>query len=226
MLYHSCCIAGAKEHIQDASVDLIIADPPYNLKFGGTTQTKSKKPRFDVIPNDALKPQDYQRFSMQWIHQAYRILKPGRHIYVCIDWRMYPDMALWLRQAGFIIKNCIVWDKEHMGLGWQYRFRHEFIIFAVKGEKSRRISTRSQSDILRIPRIHGNKTEHPTEKPVELIAPLIRNSSEPGEWIVDFFAGSGVVPVTAIQEEREWTAFEIDPTWYTYSKQRILSLGQ
>ncbi|GBG08084.1 putative site-specific DNA-methyltransferase [Paenibacillus agaridevorans] len=109
-----------------------------------------------------------------------------------------------------------------MGLGWQYRYRHEFIIFAVKGErKNRRISTRSQSDIIRIPRIHGNKTEHPTEKPIALMQELIRNSSEEGELVVDLFAGSGVVPAAAEEERRQWTAFEIDQKWYDHTKQRL-----
>ncbi|WP_138752827.1 DNA-methyltransferase [Paenibacillus sinopodophylli] len=144
------------------------------------------------------------------------MLKPGRHIYVCIDWRMYADMVMWLRNTGFIVKNCIVWDKEHMGMGWQYRFRHEFIIFAVKADKRvRRISSRKQTDIWRIPRIHGNKTIHPTEKPVALLKEMIVNSTEPGELMVDFFAGSGVA------EEAAWKAFEIDFRWFEICKNRI-----
>ncbi|MGO4699493.1 site-specific DNA-methyltransferase [Paenibacillus sp. 2TAB26] len=222
MLYNESCIEGSKKHLEDNSVDLLIADPPYNLRFGGTTQTKTKKPRFNIIENDMLSPAEYKRFCMQWIFQAYRVLKPGRHIYVCIDWRMYADMVIWLRNAGFIVKNCIVWDKEHMGLGWQYRYRHEFIIFAVKGDKRvRRISTRKQTDIWRIPRIHGNKTIHPTEKPVELLKEMIVNSSETGELMVDFFAGSGVAEEAAIITSRSWMAFEIDKNWYDVAMERI-----
>jgi site-specific DNA-methyltransferase (adenine-specific) len=147
MLYNESCIEGSKKHLVDNSVDLLIADPPYNLRFGGTTQTKTK-----------------------------------------------------------IIKNCIVWDKEHIGLGWQYRYLHEFIIFAVKEDKRvRRISTRKQTDIWRIPRIHGNKTIHPTEKPLELLKEMIVNSSEPGELLVDYFAGSGVVEEAAIRlQSHKW----------------------
>jgi site-specific DNA-methyltransferase (adenine-specific) len=208
--------------LKDGSVDLIIADPPYNLGFGGTKQTSSRKPRFNVIANDQLTGRDYQRFTFQWLHQAYRILKPGRHIYVCIDWRMYPFMVLWMRRVGFIIKNCIVWNKERMGMGWQYRYQHEFIIFAVKSDKKvRRVSTRSSTDIWNVPRISGNKTIHPTEKPIELMDRMIENSTLKGELIVDFFSGSGPVGEAAIKMDRQLLAFEIDELWYEVSRERL-----
>nr|WP_304502600.1 site-specific DNA-methyltransferase [Brevibacillus daliensis] len=107
---------------------------------------------------------------------------------------MYPFMSLWMQKVGFTIKNCIVWDKVNMGIGWQYRFQHEFIIFAVKGkQRVRRVPFRNVTDIWRLPRILGNKTVHPTEKPVALMEKIILNSSEEGETVVDFFMGSGPV---------------------------------
>ncbi|MGG4145680.1 site-specific DNA-methyltransferase [Paenibacillus algorifonticola] len=222
MLYHTCCIEGAKTHIQTDSVDLFIADPPFNLRFGGTTQTKTKKPRFEVFENDNLTPAAYKQFCMQWMAQAYRILKPGHHAYIFIDWRMYADMVHWLRLIGFVVKNCIVWDKQHMGLGWQYRFQHELIIFAVKpAKRNRRINTRKDTDIWRIPRIHGNKTIHPTEKPVELLKRIILNSTDEGAEMVDFFSGSGVASEAAILTRRNYKAFEIGEHWYQVSKARI-----
>lgn len=225
MIYNMDCIEGAKQLIEDNSVDLIITDPPYNLGFGGTTQTRTKKPRFSIIANDNLSHRDYQRFTFQWLYQAYRVLKPGRHIYVCIDWRMYPFMVLWMRRVGFITKNCIVWDKVNMGLGWQYRFRHEFVIFAVKGERNvRRISTRSASDVWRIPRIVGNKTVHPTEKPADLMDKMILNSSEPGELVADFFLGSGPVAEAALKAGRRIVGFEIDPQYFAITQERISRL--
>lgn len=222
MLYLDSCIEGAQKVIADETVDLIIADPPYNLKFRGTTQTKNKKPRFHIFPNDNLTFPDYRRFCLAWLKQAYRILKPGSHVYIFIDWRTYPDMARWLKITGFTIKNCIVWDKKNMGMGWQYRYQHEFIIMAVKGTKNvRRIRTRSQTDVWQIPRIPGNQTIHPTEKPVDMMMRIIENSSEEGEYVVDFFAGSGVVPDAAAALNRRCDAFEVDPGWYAVSMERL-----
>lgn len=220
MLHNEDCITGSMK-LRDESIDLIIADPPYNLKFGGTTQTKSKKPRFKVIANDDLSAEEYQRFSLSWLKQAYRILKSGRHIYVCIDWRMYPQMAIWMQHVGFEIKNCIVWDKAHMGMGWQYRFSHELIIFASKGKKVRQISTRSAKDIWSISRIAGNKTIHPTEKPIELLERMVLNSTIEGELIVDLFSGSGPAGEAVLSNNRRLIAYEIDPHWYEVTKNRI-----
>jgi DNA modification methylase len=225
LIYNIDCIEGAINYLEDESVDLLIADPPYNLGFGGTTQTKTKKPRFEIIANDNLSAREYQRFTYRWLKQAYRVLKPRRHIYVCIDWRMYPYLALWMRKVGFNIKNCIVWDKVNMGLGWQYRFQHELIIFGVKGtQKIRRISTRYDSDVWKIPRISGNKTIHPTEKPIELMNRMILNSSDPNELVVDFFLGSGPVAEAALSNGRKFIGFEVDPIYYALTLDRIKHL--
>jgi len=221
VIHNVDCRNGCKEYLENDSVDLIVTDPPYNLGFGGTKLTKTKKPRFDVIANDHLTQQDYQRFTYEWLYQAHRVLKPGRHIYVFIDWRMYDLIVNWMRRVGFVVKNCIVWDKAHMGMGWQYRYRHEFIIFAVKGKKNvRRIPTRTETDIWKIPRISGNKTIHPTEKPLEIMERIILNSSEPGEHVVDLFVGSGPSAEAAHKCNRNFTGFEVDPIWHKVASER------
>ncbi|MNW46712.1 Modification methylase DpnIIB [compost metagenome] len=221
MIYNTDCIIGSQKYLADEGTDLIVTDPPYNLGFGGTTQTKTKRPRFSIIANDNLSDQEYKRFSIMWLKEAYRVLKPGRHIYVFIDWRMYSLIFHLMKHVGFQIKNCIVWDKVNMGMGWQYRYRHEFIIFAVKGKsKVRRIGSRAATDILRVPRISGNKTIHPTEKPTDVIKPLVLNSSLEGEHIVDFFCGSGPVKEVADETGRLFTGFEIDPEHYSNAIKR------
>ncbi|AIG27326.1 site-specific DNA-methyltransferase [Brevibacillus laterosporus] len=55
-------------------------------------------------------------------------MKPGRHIYVSIDWSMYSLFYLWMQRVGFTIKNWLVWNKVHMGMGWQYRY-HPHLYF-------------------------------------------------------------------------------------------------
>ncbi|MGG3875186.1 DNA-methyltransferase [Brevibacillus laterosporus] len=221
MIYNMDCISGAKQHLQDETIDLLIADPPYNLGFGGTNFSKTKKPRFNIIANDQLHPRDYQRFTFQWLREAYRVLKPGRHIYVFIDWRMYPFLYLWMQRVGFLIKNCVVWDKGRMGMGYQYRYQHEFIIFAVKGkDKVRRIPNRRTIDIWQIPKVAGQKVIHPTEKPVKLMESIILNSSQEGETVADFFLGSGPTVEAANKLGRKITGFEIDEVYFNLASSR------
>ncbi|OEH86023.1 adenine methyltransferase [Desulfuribacillus stibiiarsenatis] len=224
-IYNIDCVHGSKEQIPEESVDLIIADPPFNLAFGGTTQTKTGKPRFSITQNDNLEFKEYMRFTLKWLNEAYRILKKRRHIYVFIDWRMYAYLSLWMKRAGFIIKNLIVWDKQHIGLGHHYRFQHEFLIFAVKSkDKNRRTKCRSTSDIWRIPKISNHKLTHPYEKPVELMDKIIINSTEESELVVDFFAGCGTVLSACINNNRDCIAFEIDSYFYDLMKRKFPEL--
>lgn len=233
MIYNMDCRQGSAKHLQDNSIDLMITDPPYNLAYGGTVK-RDAKPGFGVFANDNLTDKEFRRFTAEWLREAYRVLKPGRHIYVFIDWRSYP-LLFWLMQhTGFIIKNCIVWDKVHMGLGWQYRFQHELIIFAAKEpfkrrrankgmdeSKIRRIASRSMTDVWSFPKLPANRMLHPTEKPLEIMLPMIRQSSLPGETIADFFVGRGPVAKAAFMEGRKFVGFEINEHHYLNATARI-----
>ncbi|MGC5327017.1 DNA-methyltransferase [Brevibacillus sp. SYSU BS000544] len=212
IIYQKDCVIGVKELISAGSCSLVIADPPYNLGFAGTKHTKTKQTRFKTLVNDTLSPQEYRRFTFSWLKEAYRILKPGCPIYIFIDWRMYPYLYLWVQKVGFIIKNCVVWDKERMGMGYHYRYSHEFIIYGVKpsAKPARRPISRSIPDIWKIRKVAPNKTVHPTEKPVELYDRILTESSNPGERVVDFFVGSGPLFLSEYATERDIFGFEID----------------
>ncbi len=217
------CILGAQTYIEDESTSLVIADPPYNLGFSGTNQTKTKKPRFKSIINDNLSFRDYRRFTFSWLREAYRILKPGHHFYFFIDWRMYPHFSLWVQKVGFVIKNNIVWDKVQFGMGYHYRYQHEFIVYGIKPSRRpvRRPKSRNVSDIWRIKRIPSNLTIHPTEKPVELYDRILTESSFPKDLVVDFFMGSGPSFLSEHAKPREMRGFEIDPENIKLMKNRF-----
>ncbi len=211
-IYNMDCIIGAKKYIENDSADLMICDPPYNLGYGGTTSKITKKARFGLIANDKLSDKDYRRFSFQWLIEAYRILRPGSHIYVFIDWRMYPLLSIWMKRVGFQIKNVIVWDKTYFSMGNYYRYQYELIVFAWKGKRANRLimKKRNVPDIWPIKKVPAYKMKHPTQKPEEIMEKIIHHSSEEGSLIVDFFAGSGVVGKVAKHMNRKYIGFEID----------------
>ncbi len=222
-IYNIDCVKGARKYLEDDSVDLIVTDPPYNLNYGGTTSRRTKKPRFGQFANDHLTIREYYRFTRSWLEEAYRVLKPERHLYVFIDWRMYSYLFIWLQRVGFKIKNLVVWDKKYFGMGNYYRYQHELIIFAWKGKRAvpLRLRKRNVPDIWQIPKLSASSMIHPTEKPVEVMKRIIEYSSEPGELVVDFFAGSGASGEAAVELGRKYIGFELDEKYSLHGNGRI-----
>ena len=172
--------------LADASVDLVITDPPYESlekyrKIGTTTRLKVSKSSsnqwFDIFPNS--------RFE-SLLTEIYRVLKKGSHFYLFCDQETMFFIKPIAEKIGFKFWKPIVWDKECIGMGYHYRSRYEFILFFEKGK--RKLNDLSVPDILEFKRVYRG---YPTEKPIPLIEQLIIQSSEEGELVVDPFFGSG-----------------------------------
>lgn len=178
--------------LADASVDLVITDPPYESlekyrKIGTTTRLKVSKSSsnqwFDIFPNS--------RFE-SLLTEIYRVLKKGSHFYLFCDQETMFFIKPIAEKIGFKFWKPIVWDKECIGMGYHYRSRYEFILFFEKGK--RKLNDLSVPDILEFKRVYRG---YPTEKPIPLIEQLIIQSSKEGELVVDPFFGSGSTLVAA-----------------------------
>lgn len=185
------------ESLPDASVDLMVTDPPYeslekHRKVGTTTRLKHSKASsndwFSIFPNE--------RFPL-FLKHAYRVLKPNRHLYLFCD----PETAFVIKpmaeQAGFRFWKPLVWDKVQIGMGYHYRSRYEFILFFEKGK--RKLQNLSIADVLTEPRVRSG---YPAEKPVRIMEILVMQSSLPGEVVADPFMGSASVGVAALRAGR------------------------
>ena len=104
-------------------------------------------------------------------------------------------------------KACIVWAKNVFGLGRGYRHQHEFILFDGKIDEA----ITNESDLWEIKK--DVQYKHPTQKPVELSARAIRNSSKPNESVVDLFGGSGSTLISCEQLIRQCYMMELDPRY-------------
>lgn len=178
------------------SVDLLIVDPPYASKekhrkrgaksrFGGGSRTK--RPWFAVVPDD---------YFIKLFVGMYRVLRMNRHCYVFCDFEMLQWLVHCATGAGFYVHKPLVWDKQHFGMGYHYRAQYEFILFMSKGK--RRLNDNGIPDVLSVRKVF---LRGPTEKPFELMDILVRQSTKPGELVVDPFMGSGVVGEAAINRE-------------------------
>ncbi len=202
--------------LPDASVDLIVTDPPYeslekHRRIGTTTRLKNSKASsnawFQIFPND--------RFEDLFI-ECYRVLKNHRHFYLFCDAETMFVVKPIAESVGFRFWKPIVWDKEKIGMGYHYRSRYEMILFFEKGK--RKLNDLSIADVIECPRIFRG---YPTEKPVPVSEILIRQSTQAGELIVDPFMGSGSVGLAALTQGRSFLGNDICAEAVNISQQRL-----
>jgi site-specific DNA-methyltransferase (adenine-specific) len=202
--------------LPDASVDLVITDPPYESlekyrNIGTTTRLKHSKASsnnwFQIFPND--------RFESLFI-ELYRVLQKHRHFYLFCDAETMFIVKPIAEAVGFKFWKPLVWDKQKIGMGYHYRARYEFILFFEKGK--RKLKDLSVPDIIACPRIFNG---YPSEKPVALVQQLIRQSAEIGEVVIDPFMGSGSTGVAAIQQQCQFWGNDICREAWDITDQRL-----
>lgn len=209
-IYQRDCIEGMRM-IPDGSVDLIIADPPYGMKY----RSNFRKDKFDAITNDG-------DVSSDWIAEAYRTLKDGNAMYCYTRWDVFHEWREAIIDAGFTIKNVVVWFKKGGGLGdlkGAYMFNHEFIIYAVKGRHI--LNGKRTNDVWEVSKDAPATYIHPTQKPVKLAETIIEKSSNIGDIVLVPFCGSGSDCVGAVQTGRNFTAFELETEYVTAANIRL-----
>jgi len=202
--------------LPDASANLVITDPPYeslekHRAIGTTTRLKVSKGSsnewFDIFPNS--------RFE-ELFREVHRVLAKNSHFYLFCD----PETAFIAKpiaeSVGFKFWKPLVWDKRAIGMGYHYRARYEFILFFEKGK--RRLHDLGVADILEAKRIRGG---YPTEKPVEVSDVLVRQSTVPGDVVIDPFMGSGSAGVAAIRNGRHFMGNDIADTAMRLARERL-----
>ena len=216
------CLEGLAA-IPDKSVDLIVTDPPYFLSMGHagskTNAQKSEQLQSNRAFNDlAICTPFYKQLFAEYA----RVLKDDGSFYFFTDFRGY-GYYFPLINAALPVRNLIVWDKIS-GPGSFYSFAHEFIIFGTyKGKTKGGVGSnvwRMKAFSSGAKSTNGEK-QHPTQKPWELIAKAIEDSTEPGAVVLDTFMGSGTTAVACIKSGRNYIGFELDEGYHQIAQQRI-----
>lgn len=218
-LSHSDAVSFLLE-FENESIDLLITDPPYeslekHRKKGTTTRLKNSKASsnkwFDIFPNS--------RFE-ELFEQVWRVLKKNGHFYMfCDQETMFVAKPIG-EDVGFKFWKPIVWNKMKIGMGYHYRAQYELILFFEKGK--RKLNDLSIPDILNSPRVWRG---YPTEKPVDLMEILIKQSSKEGDLIVDPFMGSGSVGVASVKNSRLFSGNDLCEEAVDISRERLLNEG-
>ena len=216
------CLEGLKE-IPDKSVDLIVTDPPYFLSMGHagskTNAQKSEQLNSNRAFNDLA---ICTPFYKQLFEEYARVLKDDGSFYFFTDFRGFAYYFP-LLNAALPVRNLIVWDKKS-GPGSFYSFAHEFIVFGTYKSKTK---NGVGSNVWRLPafssgakKTNGEK-QHPSQKPWELIAKCIEDSTEQGAVVLDNFMGSGTTAVACLNTGRNFIGFELDERYHAIAQQRI-----
>jgi len=215
------CLEGLK-NIPDNSVDVVITDPPYFLSMGHAGDKDNAK-KMMMNSNRAFNDLAIcAPFYKQLFQEYRRVLKEDGHFYFFTDWRGYA-FYFPLINAELPVRNLIVWDKKS-GPGSYYSYAHEFIIFGTAAPKLR---NKGGTNVLRMAAFSsGAKTTngekvHPTQKPVEIIAKFIEDSTEPGAVVLDTFMGSGTTAVACLRTGRNYIGFELDEKYHAIAQGRI-----
>ena len=208
-LWQGDCLELMK-NIPDGSVDLVLTDPPYGMAF----KSNYRKEKYNEIQNDK---------SLEWleryISECYRVLKNNSAIYCFCSWHNV-DVFKQAIEKKFKVKNILIWEKNNTSMGdlkGSYAPKYEMIIFAHKGRKL--LNGFRYADIIKARRT-GNKN-HPTEKPVDLLETIIKNSSDENSVVFDGFMGSGSTGVACVKTNRHFIGIELDEGYFKIAKKRI-----
>ena len=121
--------------------------------------------------------------------------------------------------------HAVVWDKGGLGMGWRYRRNYEFVLVAKRRGGKLLWATESSgletANVVRIGKIIPSASQHPTQKPVELIKHFLGLHTKPGDLVLDPFAGAGSTGVACVETGRRFLGFEIDQHWAEVANARI-----
>ena len=224
------CIA-EMARLPDKSVDMIFADPPYNLQLGGDL-FRPEGGRVDAVDDEWDKFESlatYDSFTRDWLEQARRILKDDGTIWVIGSYHNIYRVGALLQDADFWILNDIVWRKSNPMpnfRGTRFTNAHETLIWCAKSEKARYTfnyrAMKALNDDLQMrsdwllpicsggERVKGDDgaKAHPTQKPEALLYRILLACTKPGDVVLDPFFGTGTTGAVARRLGRRWIGIE------------------
>ncbi|WP_269932152.1 site-specific DNA-methyltransferase [Aminobacter sp. HY435] len=241
------CVA-ALDKLPTASVDVIFADPPYNLQLDGDLHRpdQSKVDAVDDHWDQFESFAAYDAFTRAWLLAARRVLKPNGTIWVIGSYHNIFRVGAIMQDLGFWMLNDIVWRKTNPMpnfRGRRFQNAHETMIWASRDQKGKNYTfnydalkasnddVQMRSDWLfpictggeRLKDDDGNKL-HPTQKPEALLARVMMASTQPGDVVLDPFFGSGTTGAVAKRLGRHFVGIEREQAYIDAAQERIASV--
>ncbi|MEO1749090.1 MAG: site-specific DNA-methyltransferase, partial [Pseudomonadota bacterium] len=238
------CIA-QMEALPEHSVDMIFADPPYNLQLEGTLHRpdQSKVDACDDHWDQFNSFEAYDAFTVAWLLAARRVLKPSGTIWVIGSYHNIFRVGAKMQDLGFWILNDVIWRKTNPMpnfRGRRFQNAHETMIWALPDQKAKKYTfnyeslkaanddVQMRSDWLfpicqgaeRLRDENGDKV-HSTQKPEALLARVLMSASKPGDLVLDPFFGSGTTGAVAKRLGRNYVGIERETKYIQAAQARI-----
>ncbi|MFM5884984.1 MAG: site-specific DNA-methyltransferase [Novosphingobium sp.] len=233
----------AMRTIPEASVDMIFADPPYNLQLGGDlsrpdgSHVDAVTDHWDQFDSFAA----YDKFSREWLTEARRVLKPNGSLWVIGSYHNIFRLGAMLQDMGFWILNDVVWRKANPMpnfKGTRFTNAHETLIWCSMGEKAkytfnyRAMNTLNDELQMRSDWVlpicggqerlkKGGHKVHPTQKPEALLYRVMLATTNKGDVVLDPFFGTGTTGAVAKRLGREWIGCERESLYREAALERI-----
>jgi site-specific DNA-methyltransferase (adenine-specific) len=229
LFYNEDCITGARQHLQDNSVDLIITDPPYGIR-GDTLHQHYNRDERCVIPGYVEIPDnEYADFSLRWIREAERVLRPGGSLYIVSGYTNLYDILHALKQTSLVEVNHIIW-KYRFGVFTRRKYissHYHILLYEKPGSRrvfntesryglsektgdGRSPNTSDREDVWLINREYKPRQQkNKNELPQALLIKMLQYSSNEGDLVCDFFLGGFSTAMAAIGLNRRVVGFEV-----------------
>lgn len=231
----STSTADVKKLLAGETMDLVVTDPPYNVAIENSQGM--------TIENDNMSADTFQEFLNKAFTNMNEALKPGGAFYIWHASRTQREFETALNEAGLEVRQQLIWNKNSLVLGRQdYQWKHEPCMYGWKEGSHYFINARTETTTIEEPldlekltkdemktllqtiyqetpttvideHRPSKNTDHPTMKPIKLIGRLIRNSSKPGEKVLDLFGGSGSTLIASEELDRKCYMMEYDPKY-------------
>lgn len=236
MFYNEDCISGAKKYLADNSIDLIVTDPPYGIS-GDKLDKHYNRNEDNVISGYVeLAETDYPKFSLAWIKEAERVLKPGGSIYIVSGYTHLRHILNALAETSLEERNHIIW-KYNFGVYTKTKYvsSHYHILYytkpfgkvtfntyafyadSEKDEAGGSLNYQDREDVWIINREYKpGQIKNKNELPKSLLTKIIMYSSNPDDMVCDFFLGSFSTAKVAIGLGRNACGFEINKNAFDY----------
>ena len=235
----------ALSRLPDGSVDLVFADPPYNLQLSGSL-TRPDQSLVDAVDDhwDQFSSfASYDQFTREWLHECRRVMKPNATIFVIGSYHNIFRVGSILQDLGFWILNDLIWRKANPMpnfRGRRFTNAHETLIWAARDADAKKYTfhyealkagnedTQARSDWYfplctgaeRLKDKDGAKT-HPTQKPEGLLQKVLLSASNPGDLVLDPFFGTGTTGAVAKRFRRHFIGIEREQMYRDAAKARI-----